>query len=893
MNVRFKKFYPLFLVVFLALIQHICVCQYTPSLHFTSDDGLPSSQVYDAWQDGFGYFWFTTDRGVARFDGRNFQTFTLNTGLACETNFDISPASETTFWVNGMNGKLSFWDGNHFIPFRFNEKLSNEFHKKSTTWLKILDIKNNKIIFIIDENVFKCPKNYYSIDITTGLINEIYPNAEFELGQGVSDFIKYKFSKCFKVTDSQNEVMDSLVNNFSISEDLIATLVDKHSNYWLGTYTGLFYYNSQSKKKEQILTKTVVSMIYKQKKGGYWVCTLNDGVYYVPDTRVEYLNTESSSRMATKFARNKEDLYVRYAGNILYHVQGNKGGYLVSRINDLHKLNSVHKKVFNTVSCKNGKKIRYSTSGFGYCMEEIMDTIYAERALSCKIDSEGIAWVGTSSGLFKSNTLSNSNEFVKVPLAEESQGYRINDIEVGKSYLWLATISKGLVFLQKDTIAFVDDEREISHVVHGLWLEDDTTLWVATNRGLSRINYQVTSGKLKINSISNFDKTYGLLSNYVNDICFFENKLFVATSQGICFFEPSQLQNIPDAPKIFIKKVTSGSRIIKDLSRIPYMDGPIDISFEGVSLFRLPIEKSEFRYRLNKSTWVYSKEQVAHFSSLEPNKYFFEVQFRNLNSKWSRISSLDFTIIPKFYQTTWFQLLLFLLLAVIIWIWIRRINLENRLQTKYQEIELATLRSQINPHFIFNSLNTLQGFIFMDKREKANQFLWNFSQVIREALEYSRMKSITLQEEIDFISTYCELEKQRFFDRFTYQVNVQGVDNYSAVSVPPLMVQPLVENAVKHAFKEKKTVGKIIITYDLTTTHLIKIQIRDNGKGFDDKSKNHGKFQSLGLKIIQERLDLLNKKYKTKEGKIVINSSSNKGTTVILLIPIRKQEEGI
>jgi LytS/YehU family sensor histidine kinase len=190
------------------------------------------------------------------------------------------------------------------------------------------------------------------------------------------------------------------------------------------------------------------------------------------------------------------------------------------------------------------------------------------------------------------------------------------------------------------------------------------------------------------------------------------------------------------------------------------------------------------------------------------------------------------------------------------------------------------LRSQINPHFTFNVLSTVQNYIFNNQGEKAANYLAKFARLLRQNLEFTDLKSITLNEEVKFIKSYLELERERKRDLFNYEVKYDGHTNQLNKSIQPLIIQPLIENSIKHGFKNIASGGFIKVLY--IAKENIEIQVSDNGCGF---GKSLGsKHKSLGLALIKERIEILNKQLNSNQYSMNIDSNEN-GTTIKVSMP--------
>ena len=206
-------------------------------------------------------------------------------------------------------------------------------------------------------------------------------------------------------------------------------------------------------------------------------------------------------------------------------------------------------------------------------------------------------------------------------------------------------------------------------------------------------------------------------------------------------------------------------------------------------------------------------------------------------------------------------------------------------------LALKSLRGQMNPHFIFNALNSVNQFIAQQDERTANRFLSEFSQLMRLVLENSQEDFISLAKERELLSLYLKLEHYRFRDKFDYEIRTDPSINLDSIDVPPMLIQPYIENAVWHGLRYKETKGKLELSFSRESDSLV-VEIVDDGigrkKSVELKTENQKKHNSAGLKNIQERIAIINKVYKANYSVIVSDFAEGAGTRVLLYLPIGK-----
>ncbi len=226
---------------------------------------------------------------------------------------------------------------------------------------------------------------------------------------------------------------------------------------------------------------------------------------------------------------------------------------------------------------------------------------------------------------------------------------------------------------------------------------------------------------------------------------------------------------------------------------------------------------------------------------------------------------IPFRLKLSFYQNWWFFLLIGLagvLLSLFIFILIiKNIKKKARIKNELVSSQLTAIRAQMNPHFMYNTLNSIQDLILKSDLKNTNYYLSKFSSLMRKVLEFSENEKIILNEEIEMLNDYLELEKLRFGNEFNYSISVAGKIDLHQTHVPSLIIQPFVENAIKHGLLHRKGEKKLALNFELINEQLI-IVIEDNGVGrkrsAEIKSRNQLQHRSFATGAVQKRLSLLN-----------------------------------
>ena len=311
----------------------------------------------------------------------------------------------------------------------------------------------------------------------------------------------------------------------------------------------------------------------------------------------------------------------------------------------------------------------------------------------------------------------------------------------------------------------------------------------------------------------------------------------------------------------------------------------------------------KYRYRVNPDEkWSeYFSDEFVYFRNLSFGSYQVQLEITNtINGNIEIVDLVSFKIKEPFYLNIYFILLSLIALGLLIYKYnsskiktlktinelkINQLNEKSKQETnrlllerQLTETRLVALQSQMNPHFIFNVLNSIQYYILDNDVDNALNSLGRFSHLIRQMLNLSTKNEISLKEEVDFLKLYVEVENFRWKNKVNFVVNIdESIDIYN-VKIPPMLIQPLLENAFVHAFDQNYANPTIMLNFN-KLGDLLEINIIDNGKGMIAKEAN-ALHESKALKIIEERLKLLNDN-KTKNIEITSDSDGTKVTLVL------------
>lgn len=317
--------------------------------------------------------------------------------------------------------------------------------------------------------------------------------------------------------------------------------------------------------------------------------------------------------------------------------------------------------------------------------------------------------------------------------------------------------------------------------------------------------------------------------------------------------------------------------------------------------------QNRYAYRLDGADkdWINSGSvNSVSYAALPPGRYVFRVKAANNDGFWGPEAILAFRIQAPFYARWWFIALCALTAAAGIYAWnrfrVRQARNEEALKASFRqqiaETEMKALRAQMNPHFIFNSLNSIQKFILKNRQFEASQYLTSFSRLMRLILDHSNQGTVLLSSELEMLKLYIEMESLRFDQQFDYEIIVDETLRPDFVEIPSILIQPYVENAIWHGLLHKMSKGKLTLTFKGESGHHLMATVEDNGigraKAAELKSKQVLKKKSYGMQITENRIALMNRLQEMRTTVEVIDlrdaDGAPAGTRVVLRIPLKK-----
>lgn len=506
---------------------------------------------------------------------------------------------------------------------------------------------------------------------------------------------------------------------------------------------------------------------------------------------------------------------------------------------------------------------------------------FSGRIEALLLDKKGNLWVGTwNNGLYRIQYSTGKNiiEFPAKNIFHYLPDKQIRSLfEDSKGNLWAGTRYHGVYQLKQKasneySLQVIDQSKGLT----SNWITDISedargNIWIAFYQGLDKLIVSETPIQ-----VFNFSRIHNFFTNIHSIIPENKNSLWLATSRGIVNITDEEMEKKPPLP-IYITSVSAGNKIynpraFKNEEKLQLAYQQNQLLFEFTSPGYINEKHILYSYRLSGSSnreWSPpSNQHTVSYASLKAGEYRFEVRALGWNTNWGVPSVFEFIIVPPFWQTWWFLSICGLLTSTAIYLGVRKriagIRRQAEMKNKIAETEMIALRAQMNPHFIFNCLNSIDNLIQNNEKEKATTYLAKFAKLIRAILENSKSNTIPCWKDLETLKLYLELEEFRCDKKFSYFLNIPLEILQGDYKVPPMVIQPYVENAILHGLLNK-VAGTKKLNIDVNVeNNQVNYIIEDNGigrqKAAEYKQINKSTYQSMGLDITHDRINLFNQK---------------------------------
>jgi ligand-binding sensor domain-containing protein len=517
-----------------------------------------------------------------------------------------------------------------------------------------------------------------------------------------------------------------------------------------------------------------------------------------------------------------------------------------------------------------------------------------QRCFQLTVDRQSRLWVANALGVFYVE----NGQINAHPQGDVDQTSRVVEMAPDPvSGIWLATNGRGLIYLHPKGMFGLDEADGLaSNQVNNIHISPDGTLWLGTTKGISRV--RVDRRRLSCR-IDNLRREAGLPSHSVSQVIAYRDSL-IATIGSQVLAMPQYLFDqpvSPPTPKLLQLYVMGQDCVVTDSLVLLFRHNSIVIRYTAIGYKSGDNIRYRYRLRPGEEAWTPTANGEISLAALASGNYQFELQAKALGSDWStETATLSFVVLRPYWQRSWILWVLIIsfigTFSLIFWGFSRQSKRRNERRRRLVQAEHRALVAQMNPHFISNSLQSIQSYFINRDLETANDYMADFGELMRSILDSSRTYCTTLSSELRLIQLYLQMEQMRTSDAFSFEIVVDPAIQAERFLLPPLLLQPFLENAIWHGIVPKSQLGKINIYID-PVEDAIRVVVNDDGIGRKQslaaKAKQVTTRKSHATDIVRERLELLNQRRKVLfKFWIVDREDANGqplGTTVIFLLP--------
>ncbi len=882
----------------------------------TTNDGLGSNTVYDILEDKQGRIWFFSNIPELYFleDGK-VKPFKYNSKLKeiqpaffryhdqflFEGNIVLSTLELGTFTISDQ-GEVGIFDAEN-VQSNDDKSLVFSLVKQHVVHGK----QNAEIVPSTQENIeFRNDKVTHKEKFVLGMSFEMLHHQE-------TSYIA--LNKELWVIEGDKSSM------YTFNEQIL-TIAFINNDVWLGFSKAgvkrLRLDNGTIVSEEHFFRDKTISDIAQTTDGSIWLSTLDEGLFQIQNLKLESLNSESGSKPVHSIVKVKNHLLLRSYTTINAlnlktleidrsfnssksllslpngelavfsdFIKYSDGTHPLYYLNDVEAIETnaskFHRVAYEVKKWKSNVYIVGTRYGVSFLNSSRIPIEVKTGVRALEIYDDAHLWISN----FRSTSILNINTGeLSEPSQPELRGRAVNILKAPNGVTYFATHGDGIWVLGDTLQHFTSSNGLRRNFIFKIIHKRDNQFWLVSHKGMSLVDFDgnrvhvirdITSNDLSCEKISD--------CNIINDT------IYLATNTGarrITSFNAPTPSNL----KIYSKGVIVGGRQmgVKPFE-LKYTESDLRFEFDAVSFSGEPVY---FRYKIGSSNpWSVTTERFANYTDLPPGEYSFQLEASTDGKYWMVAQPINFQVHPPFWGTAWFRLLIVALLIVLIFLIVRwrldRLKAKEKVKNRIIELQQVALTQQLNPHFVFNAMGSLQNSILKGDAEKANEYIVDFSRFLRSGLEASRMELIPLTEEMTLMENYLLLEQKRMVGKFTFEIQADNVASPELIFIPPFIAQPFLENAIKHGVGIKEGEGHIMMKFE-QLGDTIQCIIEDDGVGLKSDMTEH---KSHGISIAHERIQLLHKLQGNKPNKLPLLQLSPRvggGTIVRFSLPIIRND---
>lgn len=920
---------------------------------------MPSNEVYSIVQDNKGLIWIGCDAGLYKYDGVRYLSYKCKTQQSKSVT-DLIYSSSGRLYCFNFKSQLFYLKNDTLIELKHSlfkisdiecDKSGNllvnhqdgfaAYNENTKKWKNYADFgtKNTFSWRNVTKSVYVNAKNESCFLTTSGIAKlsrnqmQIQPYELFETNESIGSFMleqhhneqwlfslnkntiyKIRNGKAFEV---KNKALASFLQGKKITN--IKTLSD--GNFWICTYKGIVSYNPKNNSAKLYYSNLSFSDCLIDREGNYWFSTLQSGILRVPNLSYIVWNKENSALSNDKLTKIASDNRYIYFST----VDGTIGKLSINTNNletfhtgndaDVQSLdydwndNYLYFNVGNKLLYLNGKTIKekQSPNPVIKAIQKIGDVYIIASSYGTYVQSDRISeswsreidydvqnnliWIASNDGLLQLIPQSKTWKVKKILF--KGQQILSGDFDLKNNLLYTLTFDGSVYAVSPDGIT--KKTAKLPESVQSYKLKYyKNRVYLATNKGLWIFD-------LAKKTWEKSDVLTGLASNNVQDLVIVNESIWLATGKG--------LQKIPvmstdkkTHARIYLKKIRIGDQSTTESAALLSDYGQQFILYPETSSYSSN-SNFQYAYRVNKGDWIKLPASIEQIEIQNLPTGTIEIELKaidHLGRDSENSIKLKGYINPPFWLKWWFYLCLITVGIIVSMLIsskiIKSIKRKELAKTQLVNSQLKAIRAQMNPHFMYNTLNSIQDLILQNDIKNTNYYLSKFSQLMRQILAFSEEETVLLSEEVEMLQNYLELEKLRFGNEFGFTLKIDENIDSDRTYIPSLIIQPYIENAIKHGLLHKKGIKKLDVSFSLAGNFL-EICIQDNGIGRkrseEIKLRNVILHKSFAENAIQKRLELLNNNSMQKIEVSISNINDNEkdtGTRVIITLSMNPKQ---
>lgn len=948
------------LIFLIAFISNVFLAQTSPifSRIIDSEKGAPSEQFYDLALHPDNSLLLASDKGLYKFNGVTYKKIPFKNHRSNSLT-DIIIASDGAIWCRNFSEQVFRGDENKMVELkRLTDLISGEncvgihqlknqvflvtnfgIYSSSLTgkesvrilkydYIETAFIWNNELFVADIKGNLMCLKNNHLQKIAIAPFERgryvVWKNQVFIFSREQSK------NQVFRLENGQFKLFTTLL---IFEPFLVLNTIASTDFFGVATTQGLVLIRANGK-TEWIEKGRRVTDLCRDKENNYWLSSLDNGLILIPDFSIRYVlkNENGETFNNITIGKNNQLFISTNRGSIIQYnyKTGNKSkiSTFVEQNLEFIQFDSINNKLYFSSGSYDLMKHQFTPFYFGkdisfdgnnriyialhslagflsnsaesnlfssvpvskiLLQNAILNTIRKQRTRTIQYLKNESLLIG-----FADQLIHYSKNGIKNWLDENKKPIYATDIIENEAGIWVSTTQNGIFLF-----------RYSGEIVKHWKVNDGITGEICKKLFLYKKNIYVVHDKgvdiiyEKTKKAHNITADFGIQYLIFNDLAVVDNSIFFLTNKGLLRV-PLKLKFEKDQQTLSLANwIVNGKKRSLTHSNLSNRQNAISFNWNLTVFKKANSESLEYRLLPKMTKWnsLNTQSNSIDFFDLQAGSYRFELRFKT--NPTIKIQH-SFVIDNPFWLTWWFLSLAIILFFTSFYFIFQFAQNRFRKQQLFKErlvfSQLTALRSQMNPHFLYNVLNSLQGLIYSKKINEAGDYVSKFSDHLRRVLDFSSKQEISLKQEIEGLQLYLELEKLRFGDDFSFEILKKNTIDDS-ILIPTMIIQPFVENAVKHGLMNKQGEKIVKILFELSEANTLKIEIIDNGIGRKAaetiNSKRKDKPSSFALSAIEGRINLLSNYYKSPivfTASDVLHESIVAGTKITLLIPPKKDE---